>query len=118
MKKAIEFQEVLNDSDINGKSYTVEQMVGKYMEVVHTSILDMAPKYIIMSLVQETIRYAKEDLSGDLLPMGITPKKVSALMETSPEDKRRLEQVKTTKAATEHALSIVQRVSNDEITEE
>ena len=41
------------DEDNQAKTGLMEKMVKDYMEIVHTTVLDMVPKYIIMSLVQE-----------------------------------------------------------------
>ena len=88
-------------------------MVQRYMNVVHDSILDMTPKFIIMSLVQATMRYAQKSLIGDLLPVGTTKEEFERLTETSAEDKRRLEQILAKKKATEKALEIVTSISSD-----
>ena len=42
-----------DDKDNQEKTSLMEKMVKDYMEIVHTTVLDMVPKYIIMSLVQE-----------------------------------------------------------------
>ena len=105
-------REVKSDKVIKDRTSIMVQMVSKYMEVVHASMLDMAPKYICMSLLKATLNYSQKYLAGDILSMGITEEEIETLMDTSAEDKRRIDQLKATKRATEEALEIISDMSD------
>ena len=105
-------KEVKSDQSLNENMELVRQMVEDYMKVIHDSIQDMTPKFIIMSLLQATMKSAQESLTGDLLPPGTTLEEFVALTETSAEDKRKVEQIFATKKATEDALIIVNNISD------
>ena len=47
------FKEVKKDPVMQDRTQFVLNVVRKYMEIVNTTILDMTPKYLIMSLVQD-----------------------------------------------------------------
>ena len=83
------------------------QMVKKYMEVVHASMLDMVPKYLVLSLLKATLKYTQEKLASDILTMGITEEEIDNLVDISAEDKRRIDMVKASKNSFEEALEIV-----------
>ena len=112
MLSLISLQEVKSDPNIQDNTDLVVIMVQEYMKVVHDSILDMTPKFIIMSLLQATMKYAQESLTGDLLPVGTTQEQFDLLTETAAEDKRRLEEILAKKKATEEALEIVTSISD------
>ena len=105
-------KEVKSDQSLKENMELVRQMVEDYMKVIHDSIQDMTPKFIIMSLLQATMKYTQESLTGDLLPPGTTLEEFVALTETSAEDKRKVEQIFATKKATEDALIIVNNISD------
>lgn len=59
----------------------------------------------------QVLKYVKEDLKGDLLHDKKSEDAINDLMETGPEDKRRIEQLTSAVKATEKALEIVSDIS-------
>ena len=45
----------MNSDATEDKTQMLKEMVVSYMKIVHKTILDITPKYIIMALVQEVI---------------------------------------------------------------
>ena len=59
----------------------------------------------------QTIQFINEDLKGELLYNKKSEEEINKLMETGPDDKRRIEQLVTATSATEKALKIVSDIS-------
>ena len=53
MKTGSHFQEVKKDHVIQDRTQFILALVKDYMQIVNTTILDMTPKYLIMSQVQD-----------------------------------------------------------------
>ena len=80
-------------------------------KIVDTTIQDMVPKYIIYSLVNATLQYAKEDMLGDLLSGRETQEQKEDLMEDG-SDFNKISELLIVKDATEQAISILQELSS------
>ena len=60
----------------------VKIMVGDYLTIVHTTMMDLAPKYIIHFLVRALQKYLDDDmLLGKLLKLHSTEEDVDQLMQ-------------------------------------
>ena len=68
-------------------------------------------KFYFIPLKFQTIQFINEDLKGELLHNKKSEEEINNLMETGPDDKRRIEQLVTATKATEKALKIVSDIS-------
>ena len=69
---------------------------------------------MIFSLFQ-TVKFINEDLKGELLYNKKSEDEINNLMETGPDDKRRIEQLVKATQATEQALKTVSDISTGNV---
>lgn len=88
-------------------------MVKKYMDIIHVTMCDMGPKFMIMSLVKAVIRYIKQELLGELLHERKSEEDIKKLMETGPEEKKRMEKLTQNLQSVKEALGFVKQISDE-----
>lgn len=104
-------KEFLKNKDNMEQTSLIHQMVTCYMKIVDTTIQDMVPKYIIYSLVQATLQYAKLDLLGDLLSGRETQEEKEELMDGGSDEAKKIAQLLVLKDAMDQAINILTDIS-------
>ena len=57
---------IRKEPEIQGEAKTVKKMLRDYIAIVHESMMDKTPKFIMFALVLALQNYVKEDLDDDL----------------------------------------------------
>ena len=57
---------IRKEPEIQGEAKTVKKMLRDYIAIVHESMMDKTPKFIMFALVLALQNYLKEDLDDDL----------------------------------------------------
>jgi len=96
-----------NSEATEDKTQMLKEMVVSYMKIVHKTVLDITPKYIIMALVQETLAYIKRDLLGDLMESYESESDKKNLLEPSELEKVQRTALLETLKATREAVDVV-----------
>ena len=93
------------------KSKVLSDMIKSYMKITHKTLLDITPKYIIMSLVQATLSYIKRDLLGDLMEAYESESDKKTLLEPSDLEKVQRQTLLETLNATRDAVDAVTTIA-------
>ena len=72
---------ILKEPKIKKEANMVKKMVGDYLEIVHTTMRDLVPKYIMSSLVMKLRDYLDYKLLGELLKRHANEDAVNQLMQ-------------------------------------
>ena len=73
---------ICEEPKIQDEANTVKKMVGDYLDIVHTTMMDLAPKYIMHFLVRALQKYLDDDmLLAKLLKLHSTEEGVDQLMQ-------------------------------------
>ena len=87
----------------------MKKMVGDYLEIVHITMRDQAPKYIMYSLVQALQDYLRYDMIDDLLDRHPTKKEREKLVQW--EESSQVWRLLANKEAIRQALQVVDSFS-------
>ena len=63
-------ERILGNSLIQEQTSSLKRMVEEYLRITDTTIRDLAPKYVMLSLVNGVQDYVREELPGDLVEAG------------------------------------------------
>merc|ERR1712130_397736 len=72
---------ICEETKIQDEAKTVMSMVRSYLDIVHTTMMDLAPKYIVHFLVRALQKYLEEDILGKLLELHSNKEGVDQLMQ-------------------------------------
>ena len=100
---------ILGSSLIQEQANTLKRMVGDYMEITDTAIRDLAPKYIMLSLVSALQDYVREELLGDLLEEHSGPEAKQALVRRQESSK--VPELLAARDALSQAMQVLGRVT-------
>ncbi|XP_055331611.1 dynamin-like isoform X2 [Paramacrobiotus metropolitanus] len=95
------------DPQLERQVETIRNLVGSYMQIINKTIKDLVPKTVMHLLMNET----KEFIHGELLAQLYSTTDQSQLMEESPEESRRRDEMLRMYHACSEALRIIGDVS-------
>uniref|UniRef100_A0A6Q2XUT0 dynamin GTPase n=1 Tax=Esox lucius TaxID=8010 RepID=A0A6Q2XUT0_ESOLU len=95
------------DPQLERQVETIRNLVDSYMDIVYRAIRDLLPK----TLMHLIINNVKEYVGSDLLVQIYSLTEKSVLMDESPEQERRREEVLRTHSALKEALAIIGDIS-------
>ena len=102
---------ICGEERIQTQASTVKRMVGDYLEIVHITMRDLAPKYIMYSLVLALQNYLDDELVGDLLKRHPTAEAIEQLMQW--ENSGQVPGLLASKEAVCQALEVVGKFSQN-----
>ncbi|XP_030626948.1 dynamin 3a [Chanos chanos] len=95
------------DPQLERQVETIRNLVDSYMSIVYKSVRDLMPKTIMHLLINEVKEFIHSELLAQLYSTGDQ----MALMDESPEQAQRREEVLRTHAALKQALAIISDIS-------
>ncbi|KAJ7986566.1 hypothetical protein DPEC_G00341200 [Dallia pectoralis] len=99
--------DISTDPQLERQVETIRNLVDSYMDIVYRAIRDLLPK----TLMHLIINNVKEYVASDLLVQIYSLTEKSLLMDESPEQERRREEVLRTHSALKEALALIGDIS-------
>jgi len=103
--------EVLGNHLIQEQTNSLKRMVNDYLNITDRTIRDMAPKYIMYSLVLACKHYVKEELMGDLMQARPSKEDKEKLVERGDGSKSRIAELLAAQDAIKQAMNVLVRLS-------
>lgn len=99
-----------NSSPLGDPSWMIGENVKTYMKIVHTSLFDSTPKYIILLLVQKTLNFVQDDLQTLIYTQNPTEADQWKLVDPNPFEKEQRAKMEATLKATQEALECLNQM--------
>ena len=102
---------VKEDPMIQDNTAILRQMVKGYMKVVNVAINDMAPKYIILSLIQRTLEFIKLELEANIFEGRETNEDKLDLLTVDDGKQNKIDELVSRETSVGKAIQLVKNMS-------
>lgn len=108
--------EIVNEPGMQEQIKKIRTLVQNYMKIVDTTVRDITPKYIMLTLVRGTLDYIKDELTGDIFKEYQSEEAKVALLMASDDYMDRINSLLAIRDATNNALEVfssLHQISSD-----